>query len=309
MRCPECHAPLTLNINGELVCSQCGLVVDELVISNEVAYKRVLPYKHPADSTNTGSLILLSYKKLNGCSLGQILMYKRFAKLQILAPKFNAYSTYYRAIRELERVTSKFSIPEDVKERAIQLYFKVLKAMSNYKGRLNHFRIIAASLIYSVKEAGISLPIRELLRCFSELGHKVDYSSVMEILLLIKKMNSNHYENDIDVKAYMYNILKRTLSKRRIENEVNIPDERIIIKILGKAMELISSIDRRKYLGRNPYIVALAALYASSLIVLGRRKSRIISQRVLSEVSGFSESAIRTCYKKLFERFVKVSSS
>ena len=302
MRCPECHGVLIENEQGEIVCANCGLVVNDLIIEEPrfLYSKRVLPYKHHVDSRSKGSLILLT-STLYSYNAKRVELFRRLSKVQSLSPLFRKRSTHYRAIKTLEKITRELCIPEVVKERAIQVYFKLLRKIPHDVERPNHYRIMAASLIFAIKEAKLSIPIKSIITRFMKLGHRVDYKGVIRVLFCIK--NEIVYNNHIDLKSYVYRTIEKLLSKYHDRNSINLDE--LKMEIYRKSIYLISSLEKLYTLGRNPYIIALAAIYAATIIVSGKKKPRIITQKELSRVSGFSESAIRTCYKELFKKFIE----
>lgn len=301
MNCPECHATLTLNENGELVCSNCGLVISSINFE-KLTYKRVLPPRSALDSRSLGSLLLLSYKEKKKMSYVKESSYKRLAKIQLLSSKFNTNSTHYRVLKTLDNVISKLSIPISVRDRAIQIYFKIMKYIP-YENRVNHYRVMAASLIYAIKEMSLSIPIRDIIQCFKKLGHRVDYSKLIDILTFIKQLNDNNYNLNVNLSNYVYGIISKCFQYFSQTYDIKF-DDSLKMKIYRKSLDLINSLEKRKKLGRNPYIIALSAIYAASIIVLGKTKKNPLSQKVLSKISGFSESAIRNAYRKLFRKYV-----
>jgi len=299
MICPECHSPLTLNDLGETVCTNCGLVVNDFVIEKiKFSQKRVLPYRLPVDTRSKGSLMALSLVPKSEVEPGKFSLYKRLNRVQQLSPLFRDRSTLYRAIRSLERVSVELNVPENVRERAIQIYFKLIKLIPENIERPNHYRLIAASLIFACKEAGLSLPIKEVISCFKKLGHKVNCSNVLKVIFYIKRHMS--YNPHVNLRSYVYSVLESAFSK-----DSRLAMDELKMKIYKEAIALLSEIDKKLLLGRNPYIIALAAIYAATVLVSGKRRPRILTQRKLSSLSGFSISAIRSCYKSLFKELVE----
>jgi len=299
MMCPECHSPLTLNDLGETVCTNCGLIVNSFVVEKiRYSQKRILPYKLSVDVRSRGSLMALSLVHERNLIPERLSLYKRLKRVQLLSPIFRERSTLYRAIKALERASIELNVPESIRERAIQIYFKLLKSIPSNIERPNHYRLVAASLIFASKEAGLSLPIKDVVLCFKKLGHKVSSSSVLKVLFYIK--GDIVYNPHVNLKSYVYSVLESALSD---DNQLETDELRM--KIYREAMSLLLNTDRKLLMGRNPYIVALAAIYAATVLVSGKRRPRILTQRKLSAISGFSISAIRSCYRSLFRELVK----
>jgi len=259
--------------------------------------KRILPYKLSVDVRSRGSLMSLSLIRKREVIPERLSLYRRLRKVQRLSPVFRDKSTLYRAIKSLERVSVELNIPESVRERAIQIYFKLLKLIPSDIERPNHYRLVAASLVFASKEAGLSLPIKNIVSCFRRLGHKVSCSNVLKVLFYIK--GDIAYNPHVNLKPYVYSVLETAFA-----GSDGLEVDELRMKIYKEAMSLILGTDRKLLMGKNPYIVALAAIYAATVLVSGKRRPRILTQRVLSSISGFSISAIRSCYRSLFRELV-----
>ena len=296
--CPECHSPLTLNDVGEVVCTNCGLVVSDFVPERRRAsQRRVMPWRLPVEVHSTGSLLTVSLRIAEGLGPEGVSRYRRLAKAHKLSPVYGDRSTLYRAIKVLERVCNELRIPEDVRERAVQVYHKMLKVLPDGVVRPNHYRLVAASLIVALKEAELTVPIRDVISCFRKLGHRVSYSGVLRAHFHIRKLIG--YNPRVNLRAYVYGVLESLIPGRSLS------DDEFRLRVYRRAMLLLSNVERRQVAGKNPYIVALAAVYAAAVLVSGKRRPRAITQRALSEASGFSESAIRACYRAVFKSLVE----
>ncbi len=296
MRCPECGGRVVLTVEGVSVCESCGLVVDEILLESAGRVQRGAGRRAGGCANPVALGTVLHHRDSWNLSASRR---ARLARIQALSPFFGQRSTRYRVVRAIGLVCSKRGIPDDVRDRAVQLYVKSCRVLSGMDlvRRPSYFNIAAAALVVAVKERGLDVPVKDVVRGFVEQGHRVKYSHMIDALVVLKEIAG--YRVAGDLRAYVYRVVRRAVARSRIRDK-----EEAVMKIYREALSLLGRVDRRRLAGRNPYVVALAAVYAAVLLVFRRKRSRLVSQRLLAEVSGFSESSIRSNYRRFFEGFV-----
>ena len=268
-KCPECGGQIIEDIRThELVCSCCGLVVEE---------KRFLLEKHDIDEgkkffdegrktrIDIGDVKFRTYK-LNENE------YRKFWKLRVIDDYlFSGPRNIIRGIYNLLTLAEQLGIESRiVQSRAKEIFVHLAKRLP---ARYGFYTIAAVSLYLAIKEKGIPLQLKKILHVTG-----LDGKTFFRVLRYAKreiKIKSPPREEEI------FNIILIYGKKFGLRGEV-----------LKRCKELCKVIRKN---GKNPYGLAAAIIY----YVLGEECGYKITQKKIAEVLGVCECTLRSGLKIL----------
>ena len=291
-KCPECGSTQLIRDyeRGELICNNCGIVVDENYIDQGPEW-RAFDSEQNESRSRTGSPMTftihdkglstdISWK--NKDSYGKSIPTRNRAQLYRLRKwqkrikvSNAAERNLSQALQELERMASNLSIPNDVRESAAVIYRKAVK-QNRIRGR--SIEGVVAGSIYA------ACRLTNVPRTLDEIG-SVTRVKKKEIGRTYRIMSRYLKLNILPSKPEDY--VNRFCSRLKLSGEVK-----------KKANDILKTArDNDLTSGKGPTGVAAAAIYIASLM-LGERRT----QRSVSEVAGVTEVTIRNRYKELTER-------
>lgn len=292
VKCPGCgSAHLTKDYSrAELVCEDCGLVIDEDFIDHGPEWRafdseqRDKRARTGAPMTYTmhdkGLSTIIDWKNRdsygksiptrNRAQLYRIRKWQRRVRISDSTEKNLAI-----ALSGLDRLSSSMSLPRTVRETAAMIYRKAaLKKL--VRGRSIE-GVTAASLYAACRQCNVPRTLDEISNIAQisrkDIGRIYRYIS-RELGLKLMPTSPRDY-------------ISRFCSQLNLRNDVQIKTMEILTKAANN--ELTS--------GRGPTGLAAAALYIASVLCGDRR-----TQREVAEVAGVTEVTIRNRYKELAEK-------
>ncbi|HEC86701.1 MAG TPA: transcription initiation factor IIB [Thermoplasmatales archaeon] len=291
-RCPECGSThLTRDYaRGELVCEDCGLVIDENFIDqgpewrafdSEQKEKRArvgAPLTYTIHDKGLSTVIGWKNKDSYGKSIptrSRAQLY-RLRKWQRRIRVSNATERNLAvALSELDRMASSMGLPRNVRETAAMIYRKaVIKNL--IRGRSIE-GVAAAALYAACRQCGVPRTLDEIADASrvsrKEIGRTYRFIA-RELGLKLMPTSPQDY-------------ISRFCSELKLSGDVQ-----------AKAIEILKdAADKELTSGRGPTGVAAAAIYIASILCGERR-----TQREVADVAGVTEVTIRNRYKELAER-------
>jgi len=290
--CPECGSNhLSKDYSrAELVCCDCGLVIDEDLIDHGPEWRAFDSEQHekrartgsPMTYTihDKGLSTMISWK--NKDSYGKSIPNRNRAQLFRLrkwqrririsnATERNLAS----ALSILDRMASSLGLPRTVRETAAMIYRKA--ALRNLIRGRSIESVTAASLYAACRQCHVPRTLDEVAQTANmsrkEIGRNYRYVS-RELGLKLLPTTPHDY-------------ISRFCSELKLSGDA----QEKVMEILKEAAnaELTS--------GRGPTGIAAASIYVASILCGERR-----TQREVSEVAGVTEVTIRNRYKELAER-------
>ncbi len=291
-RCPECGSTHLVRDyeRGELVCMDCGLVIDESYIDQGPEW-RAFDSEQRDERARTGAPMTytihdrglsteISWK--NKDSYGKSIPTKSRAQLYRLRKwqkrikvSNAAERNLTQALQELERIASNLGLPKDVRETAALIYRKAVKE-NMIRGRSIE-GVVAASLYAACRMLDIPRTLDEIASVTRV--NKREIGRIYRIMVRTLKLSifPTRPENYID----------RFCARLKLSGEVK-----------KKAYEILKMAEDMHILsGRGPTGVAAAAIYIASIMADERR-----TQREVAEIAGVTEVTIRNRYKELVEK-------
>ena len=291
-KCPECGSTHLIQDyeRGELVCEDCGLVIDENFIDqgpewrafdSEQKEKRArvgAPLTYTIHDKGLSTVIGWKNKDSYGKSIptrSRAQLY-RLRKWQRRIRVSNATERNLAvALSELDRMASSMGLPRNVRETAAMVYRKaVIKNL--IRGRSIE-GVAAAALYAACRQCGVPRTLDEIADASrvsrKEIGRTYRFIA-RELGLKLMPTSPQDY-------------ISRFCSELKLSGDVQ-----------AKAIEILKdAADKELTSGRGPTGVAAAAIYIASILCGERR-----TQREVADVAGVTEVTIRNRYKELAER-------
>ncbi|MEM0147865.1 MAG: transcription initiation factor IIB [Candidatus Micrarchaeaceae archaeon] len=291
-KCPSCGSTDIIydNEKGELVCNNCGLVIEENATDLGPEW-RAFDAEQRSSRTRTGAP--LKYAKPNRGLVTEIDLYnkdirgvripsKRQAQLYRMRKWHKRASiassserNYLIALPELTRVASYLGLPDSIRESAALMY---RKCVQNNLIRGRPIEVVVQAVIYGAcREAGVPRTLDEIAsisgvakkdvgRAYRVITHELD----LKIPLT-------------DPSAYV----PRYINALKLSGEAQ-----------EKANELLKTAMKKGLIsGRSPTGVSAAAVYIAGALVGERR-----TQKEVADIAGVTEVTIRNRYRELKEQ-------
>ncbi|MFX0072589.1 MAG: transcription initiation factor IIB family protein, partial [Candidatus Hermodarchaeota archaeon] len=173
--CPECRGEIiSLQEKGEMVCSQCGLVVGERILDLSHSGKRAFTKQEKEKRERTGSPISIL---LPDMGLSTVIDKSSIKNPDLKrAAKWNSRMTWDKrnmliATTELKRIGSNLNLPDHIKKTAIRLYKEAFKRKLLRGRSING--MVAACLYFACREKNIPRTLQEILDETSESAKNV----------------------------------------------------------------------------------------------------------------------------------------
>lgn len=281
VKCHECGSRklTTDNDKGEIVCNECGLVVEENVIDPGPEWRN---YQAGEDNARASKDNRMSHDKDRGSTFNWRETAGRtrsqFYRMEKWQKRSRVNSSVDRnlavAFVELKKIGSKMGIGKQLIESASEIYKRaVIKGL--IRGRSIE-AVVAASLYGALRMNGTPRPL-PVMASFSRVGQK----EIGRTWRLIRR----------ELK------LKTTVPKpeeyvQKFTNDLGLANStmKVVYDLLVKAKE--KDFDN----GRSPIAIAAGAIYIASVICNQRR-----TQAEIAAVCGVTEVTIRNCYKQMVE--------
>ncbi|MEM2932628.1 MAG: transcription initiation factor IIB [Candidatus Pacearchaeota archaeon] len=282
-KCPECGSSSFIydETRGELVCSNCGLVVEEQPIERGREWRE---FEEGKRRGRAGAPLSLQKFDLGlSTSIGKnIDLYrlstekktKKFFRLKKWQERVGTSieRNLRLAMGELTRIASYLNLPNLIRDEAARVYNMVLQK-GFIRGR-NMESVIAACIYGACRTYGIPRTLDEITEATNverkEIGRTYRF--------IIRKLGVKIKPSDPkDYITRFASIL--TLSPKTQQDAIKLLKRKEISELMS---------------GRGPAGIAAAALYVASLLNDERR-----TQREVADVAGVTEVTIRNRYKEL----------
>ena len=291
-KCPECKSSHLVRDyeRGELVCEDCGLVLDEQFVDQgpewrafdaEQGEKRArtgAPMTYTIHdkglSTEIGWKNKDSYGKSiptrNRAQLYRLRKWQRRIRVSNATERNLAF-----ALSELDRMASGMGLPRNVRETAAMIYRKAVNK-NLIRGRSIE-GVVAASLYAACRQCNVPRTLDEIASASrvgrKEIGRTYRFMT-RELKLRLMPTSPQDY-------------ISRFCSELKLSGDVQ-----------TKTIEILKKADEKELTsGRGPTGVAAAAVYISSILCNERR-----TQREVADIAGVTEVTIRNRYKELTEK-------
>jgi transcription initiation factor TFIIB len=274
--CPECGGSIIpLMSTGDIVCNQCGLVINEKNVDFSHNGRRAYTSQEKINREQTGAPISIL---LPDMGLSTVIDKSKINNPDLKrAAKWNTRITWQKrnlliASTELKRISTNLNLPNYVKEDAMRLYIEAFKKKLLRGRSIN--AMVAACLYLACRRKKIPRTLQEITNDASANAKDVrrSYST------LVRELNvSPPSTNPIS-------LIPRYITELGLDSEV----ERLASKILN-AYRAKFSIS-----GKDPKGLCAGALYLACKI-----KNKEVTQQKIVEAVGVTEVTLRSRYKEL----------
>ena len=287
MECPECRGDVIQN--GEAICSECGLVVDETNIDHGPEWRDFTGEKN----TRAGAPITEKmHDRGLGTHIGDIDFNSETRTQQKRMKKWHTWmrtsgsgeGSLMKGMNEIQRMASALGVPDTTTDIACRLFRQIVKG-GYLSGRCIE-GVTGACLFLSCK-------MNNIPRTSEEIAHVARGVERWRI-----HRDRQHIINKLDL------AVKPTDPREHLHRFVwdieTIPDEKkqeienTSRKLLDKFIEEIEG-----HSGKSPSGIAAASVYAAAMMCGISNK---ITQAQLADISSRSEVTIRNRYQEIVER-------
>jgi transcription initiation factor TFIIB len=289
--CPQCGSSnlVTDETNGEVVCSQCGLVVVENAM-NRAPEWRAYTLEERISKTRTGAPIQYSHfdKGLHTTirgfkdAAGRPLSSKakrrawRLRKWQNRSRVRDSHNrNLMQAMNELQIISEKLHVSSSIKELAAVIYRKALDEDLT-RGR-TIAAIVAASMYVACRFTKTPKTLNDIVKVSARSKGEVSRAYRLLVRTLKIEMPSH------DPLGYV----SRIAEKAKISGKV----QGVAVKILRKAKR------KRITMGKDPVGVAAAVLYIACQL-----QGELVTQKEIAEVAGITEVTLRNRKKEIIKK-------
>ncbi len=288
-KCAECASKNLVHDydTGETICGDCGLVLYEQMMDKGPEW-RAFTSEEKASRSRVGMPTSYSiHDKGLSTAISQVdrdafgrklpistrLQMWRLRKWQIRSRVHSSVDrNLAQAMAELERISSKISIAQPIKEKAAVIYRKALDK-GLVRGRSIN-SIVAAAIYAACRKSGAPRTLREISE--ASLVHKKDVARCYRLLL-----------QDFDFHMPISDPLTY-VSKIAEKNGIS-------GKTQGTAIAILAEARRKRFAsGKDPMGMAAAALYIACL-----QQNEKVTQKDIAEAAGVTEVTVRNRYKAL----------
>ncbi len=324
--CPECSGFL-VTTEYNIVCAACGLEVSRIISDptyciesenrqgNYYTFPGTRAYLADGLGTDIDRYKTNRFRDFRGRILSEKKQNK-FKRLRIIhqrVGRFGERERNFHALCLINRISALLNLPKNVRNRAGYYYKKISKIIrkndKEKKRRRNSVKIAAFCILAAVKEDPNIIPIRlvEILRCFKKTGYNIKGSDLTELRLYpeitkIIKIKARKSEDYID------RIIDLTLASKKVQNQVEkkkIDTFEYKQALLSVCKKILEKTPAQKRGGRDPYIMAAAAVYAADKYISKiHQAGAILTQRLLAEITDVAEYSIREHYLKVLKAHV-----
>jgi transcription initiation factor TFIIB len=288
-KCPECASNNLIHDcgTGETICGDCGLVLYDQMLDKgpewraftqeeKTSRSRVgMPTSYSVHDKGLSTAISQVDRDAFGrkLPLSTRLQMWRLRKWQIRSRVHSSVDrNLAQAMSELERLSSKVSIPRSTKEKSAIIYRKALDK-GLVRGRSIN-SIMAASIYVACRKSGASRSLHEIAE--ASLVDEKDVARCYRLLL----QELDFHMPIADPLTYVSKIAEKN---------------GISGKTQGAAITILAEARRKRFsAGKDPMGLAAAALYIACL-----QNNEKITQKEVAEAAGVTEVTVRNRYKLL----------
>ena len=274
--CPECEGNIiSLNQIGEIVCSQCGLVISERSVDVTHSDKRAYTSQEKKQREHTGAPIS---SLLPDMGLTTVINKKDIKDPDLKrAVKWNTRITWEKrnlliATTELKRICSNLNLPSYIKLEAIKLYKEAFKRKLLRGRSINS--MIAASIYLAIRLKKLPRTLQEILEESAE--NEKDIRRCYRVLIRELNIKSPNTDPSALIPTYIVNL--------KLNHEI----EETATKIVNAFSAKFSTS------GKDPKGIVAGALYLACKI-----KGLNLTQKQISDVVGVTEVTLRSRFKEL----------
>ena len=274
--CPECGGSIIPLIStGDVVCNQCGLVIDEKNVDFSHNGRRAYTNQEKISREQTGAPISIL---LPDMGLSTVIDKNKIINPDLKrAAKWNTRITWQKrnlliASTELKRISTILNLPNYVKEDAMRLYIEAFKKKLLRGRSIN--AMVAACLYLACRRKKLPRTLQEILN--EAAVNSKDVRRSYAILIRELKLNPPSTNPVSLIPKYMTDL--------GLNSEI----EQLTTKILNAYRSKFS------ISGKDPKGLCAGAIYLACKL-----KNKEVTQQQIVQAIGVTEVTLRSRYKEL----------
>lgn len=287
-RCARCGKPALIDtgLDGECICSNCGLVVTERSV-NQGPDWRSFSDDTREDRARAGAPISITYSDMglstvmgssgrdaSGRAFGPAMRstFNRLRTWDSRSPAFGSQKSLVVALRELDKTGEKLSLSQVVRERAAYIFRKAL-ARGLLRGR-SVTGMSAAALYAAIRGS-------ETPRTLKDVAAAIN---------LTRKDVARDYRKLLREMDMTMPVADAARGVNRIASRVGFSE-----RVVRKAVDIIDMVEKREIsAGKSPMGLAASSLYLAGVV-----EGEIKTQKEIADAAGVTEVTVRNRYKGL----------
>jgi transcription initiation factor TFIIIB Brf1 subunit/transcription initiation factor TFIIB len=297
--CDECKGALITDNLGGLVCTDCGLVHE---------LPPPVPFRTPGLSKQRlGSIISRKSSAFTdhgkrSLSASNQLKFNRLKELQDSVYRGSCLDLF-RLNTDLEFVVNYLLLPEEVIDKTMKLFQDVVSKVRNPYN--NYALLMAICLMVVSRELGERAPVKlsEVVEAFGLRGHQLSTRVLAKTLSYasnIISFNKKFRSSEEFVSRVVCKLKESPYIVVRIRAAKMDPDE-YFTELGLYSKDLLSSIPPPRRSGKNPFLLAASAVFASGTIIAKRHDvPNIFTKTQFSKDVGIAEYTLRSHLTSVF---------
>jgi transcription initiation factor TFIIB len=277
---------------GELICSDCGMVISDNIQENNRSERRAFNIMELNDRSRTGAPITLARHDMglatvigngnNDASRTKINVAMRSTMNRLRTWDFRTQHqtsndrNLQQAFTELDKLKDKLGLSDVAVQKTAYIYRKLQKR-GYVRGR-SILSVLAAAIYIACRETGISRTIKDIA-AISNIRRK-ELARIYRLLVF-----------ELDIKIPMVDPMKCI---GKVANKANLNE-----KIVRQAMNIMRDLNNREIsAGKNPMVLAATVLYLSCF-----KSGQNITQDDISHAAGITGVTLRNRLNDLNNKF------
>ncbi len=313
-QCEECLGK-TIEENGFVVCMECGLINEKLLVSSDPQSQMAFTDRNHRENRKNiyvgelGSYIFPQYHLMNqGISPETARKFRRLERKYQMPLRISEKQTHVNTIKVLKRIFAELEIGEDLQEKTLRIYWK---AVNQAEQKItNHILLGSLSLLIAVRNAGRKAPytLEEIIQAFQARGHRVSNKSLLRLAQELRLFPKRAKRKSEDYLPRFVGMLKQNKQIQAMVSErYGIPANRYFALLERIASTLLQLVRQRSKSSARPFGLAATAIYGADRVIASTlHKQNILTQEMCNKVLGVSQFTIRDHSYRLFQDLYKI---
>ena len=324
--CPKCGGSI-INTNYEMVCKECGLVLDKIFDESNYALnnrniKENLSKNYAAMENKSdfigglGTFIDYENSKYLKEKFGKLLptqeqkLYRRLKKNYSRFLRIKNHETEYRIFSILSKISIYLNLNKNVRNNAAYYYKKIIKQEQKV---INNISLLAFCIFYAARKEYHNAPItiNEISQAFQNFGHRVNPRLILRDGVRYKRYLSKESKPN-QSEDYLIRLIndvfsQEDLNERLVKKKISWTKEEFQSRLTQKCRKILEKLTNWQSggsmpRGRNPFILTCAIIYlADKLLAQENNQKAILTQKLISDATNIAEYSIRDYYVNLLK--------
>lgn len=294
--CDECLAPLVL-LEQNLVCPSCGLVHDHIQHTRTPL---------PGSKQRLGSLMARSRSNANNGLFYDEKRYAKYRRLGALQESIyrGCYLDLFSLSRDIREIAHRLSLSLEVAEETMNLFRQITSKIRNPYN--NHALLLAICFIQVTRGMGDEAPVKitEVAEAFASRGYRFSPRILARTLCYASNiMPVKRFRSSEEYVGRVVHMLEASsfLGVRAKAIPLDMGD--YLSELEHTSKSLLMGVPQVKRGGRNPFLLAASAVYASSAIISRERGIGVLfTKSEFSKEVGIAEYTLRSHLTDIFNK-------